>query len=293
MSPGEIEARARSRFGEPNRRLSTRVELRYGRKGSLAVQLVGSKAGLWYDHEAVRGGSLLSRDERPDDHRDLTASQRRQIRDDEQRRHRVADVLERCIDPDGTPVVAYLRRRGITRDLPHSIRFCRRPYGMAALAQDGGGGVRAVQITYLTDDGRKARRPDGVQKRTLAACENWVAIAAVRFPGSRGVVLCEGVETALSVWQATGRTVWACLGPAGIGRIFVPGTGAITIARDGDAPDSKADLFYQRILDERVKRRKILVAQPPVGQDYNDILQMPDGEEMIRESIRRARPWPT
>jgi hypothetical protein len=45
--------------GQPNRRLSNRDELRFGRKGSLVITLTGSKAGLWFDHETGVGGDPL------------------------------------------------------------------------------------------------------------------------------------------------------------------------------------------------------------------------------------------
>ncbi len=53
-----IESKAFDRWGEPNRRLSTRSELRFGRQGSVAVQLTGEKAGTWYDFEEDEGGYL-------------------------------------------------------------------------------------------------------------------------------------------------------------------------------------------------------------------------------------------
>src|SRR5262249_11420354 len=45
--------------GEPNRALSTRREMRWGRKGSFSLQLDGPKAGLWFDHELGRGGDII------------------------------------------------------------------------------------------------------------------------------------------------------------------------------------------------------------------------------------------
>jgi hypothetical protein len=43
-------------LGDPNRRLSTKTEWRYGSRGSLAVDL---KKGAWFDHEAGQGGGVL------------------------------------------------------------------------------------------------------------------------------------------------------------------------------------------------------------------------------------------
>src|SRR5271166_3748424 len=46
-------------LGKPNRQLSNKRELRFGRKGSLAVVTYGTKAGSWYDYENDVGGDLL------------------------------------------------------------------------------------------------------------------------------------------------------------------------------------------------------------------------------------------
>jgi putative DNA primase/helicase len=47
-------------LGEPNRALSSKRELRFGRKGSLAVVIEGVKSGQWYDHEVGVGGDLIN-----------------------------------------------------------------------------------------------------------------------------------------------------------------------------------------------------------------------------------------
>jgi putative DNA primase/helicase len=47
---------ARAILGEPNNTLSTRTQLRFGQHGSIAVDIRGSKAGSWFDHESQQGG---------------------------------------------------------------------------------------------------------------------------------------------------------------------------------------------------------------------------------------------
>src|SRR5271165_6695958 len=42
--------------GEPNAALSSELELRYGTRGSLSVDLI---KGTWFDHEANCGGGVL------------------------------------------------------------------------------------------------------------------------------------------------------------------------------------------------------------------------------------------
>jgi hypothetical protein len=51
-----IEDIARRLLGTLNERLSSREQLRFGRNGSVAVEIAGDKLGQWYDHEAAVGG---------------------------------------------------------------------------------------------------------------------------------------------------------------------------------------------------------------------------------------------
>ena len=50
---------ARALFGDPNTKLSTAAELRYGEHGRLSVRLAGERAGQWYDFRDGRGGGVL------------------------------------------------------------------------------------------------------------------------------------------------------------------------------------------------------------------------------------------
>jgi hypothetical protein len=51
-----MEAVVRKLLGEPNRRLSTKDELRFGTHGSLSVDL---QKGTWFSHEDGDGGGVL------------------------------------------------------------------------------------------------------------------------------------------------------------------------------------------------------------------------------------------
>lgn len=50
---------ARALLGEPNRALSSKTQLRFGTKGSLAIEIAGEAAGSWFDHENGVGGGML------------------------------------------------------------------------------------------------------------------------------------------------------------------------------------------------------------------------------------------
>src|SRR4051794_18925625 len=46
-------------LGAPNKALSSKTELRYGNKGSIAITIQGGKIGVWYDHENGTGGDAI------------------------------------------------------------------------------------------------------------------------------------------------------------------------------------------------------------------------------------------
>ncbi len=276
-SPDQIRIEACRRFGEPNKFLSSARQLRFGKKGSLAVELHGDKAGVWFDHEAQKGGHIrLAGDEpyqRP--------ARQRVIRHDSESASSLARALEQMQQAAGTAAELYLRSRGITNWPAHSIRFCRHPYGLLGLAQDAAGTIRAAQVVYLTDSGHKAGF--AVPKRTFTACSGWHRIAAVHLPGRGETILCEGIETGLSIWCSLEprRPVMICLGIAGLRELRVPQR-RITIARDGDAPDSPADRFIRSAVGTRAVTQRVRVATPPPGQDFNDVLVHQGPAEVAR-----------
>jgi phage/plasmid primase-like uncharacterized protein len=368
---GRIAELARQLCGEPNRDLSNAQQLRFGTRGSVAVEIAGDGAGRWFDHEQRVGGDGL---EMVKQRRGLTngaaldwarqwlgwppgrtrrrkisapepppvmniasmpapdtpppapapqtdppqtgmlsgdaqaaggdgngdpwvptsaSNNAKKIAEDAKRAAKVAQIVASSKDPHGTRVEIYLRRRGITQTpLPPSICYLPHAYNgygaLVALATDAQGQVQGLQQIYLTDDGRKA--PLKVQKRTNKARDGWSDIAAVRMPGHPPIILCEGVETALSVWQATGQETWACLGISNIGRAPLPDGVPVIIARDGDEPNSKADQqLRQAVTMLRSQGRDVSVAEPPPGQDFNDILQS-GGDETVRMLIATTRP---
>jgi P4 family phage/plasmid primase-like protien len=306
-----IEALARSLCGEPNAALSTATQFRYGRKGSLAIEIAGDRKGRWYDHEADVGGDGLELIRHRLGHANGQAvdwargwlGQPRQPGTSGRsaalpaaapngRAAAVAEILRKSGPIGATAGALYLRNRGITADPPDSLRFRTNAFdrygALVALATDAGGDVLAVQQIYVTEDGRKA--PVAVDKRTNKAVDGWSERASVRLPGRAPLVLAEGVVTALSIWQATGQETWACLGIANIGRAPVPAGAAVIIARDGDAVDSPADRqIHRAVAALRHRGHAVTIAVPPRGKDFNDTL-VEHGEAAVRSLIAGASP---
>jgi phage/plasmid primase-like uncharacterized protein len=324
MMNDRIAHLARELLGEPNRELSSAQQLRFGTKGSVAVEIDGANKGRWYDHEHGAGGAGLeliayrlgldgkaawdwarnwlgepdagpSWRATPRASRAGSASGAAQPKEPtpEERAEKVAEIVRRSESLVSTPVLAYLRHRGITAAPPDCIRYRQYAYrqfgAMVALATDAAGAVLAIQQVYLTAEGKKA--PVNPVKRTNKAVDGWAERAAVRLPGREPLVLCEGVETALSVWQATGQEVWACLGVANIGRAPVPANATVIIARDGDPPGSKAEGMIARAASQLAHRgMTVLIATPPEDQDFNDVL-VREGEAAVRNRIDGAEPF--
>ena len=284
---------------------TTRMELAAARwtsfVGSVTVigtrRLIGRKAGWAGDAginptraESIRRSVTLKSPLKRNHSRISRASrEKRNLSEEPENRHsagrnaeneiwrtKVDDILASCQSTLGTPVEQYLRTtRGIGATPPDCIRY--RPsafksFGaLVALATDVEGEVLAVQQIYLTEQGTKA--PVDVVKRTNKAVDMWAEKAAVRFPGPGPLILAEGVETAMSIWQATGRETWACLGIANIGRAPVPDSAPVVIARDGDEPGSKADrALVQAVNALRARGHSVCVAVPPTREDFNDVL---------------------
>jgi len=178
-------------------------------------------------------------------------------------------------------VESYLKTRGLfLHNIPKSIRYhpnlYHRPTGkcfpamVSAVTKYGSDDVLALHRTYLKADGSgKANvSPD---KMMLGQVKGGaVSLAA---PCST-LILAEGIETALSVFAATGTHTWACLSTSGLINIEVPPlnlTQKIIIAADADiAGVNAANTLAVRLV---VSGYLVKIAIPAEqGADFNDLL---------------------
>ena len=180
---------------------------------------------------------------------------------------------ESCPAP-GTLVETYLVSRSITFPPPPSLRFhpsLKYPYvgrfpAMVAGVQDPDGHTVAIHRTYLRPDG-KGKAP--VDDPKLALAPNKYCAVRLALAGPK-LAIAEGIETALSVQQATGLPTWAVLGTSGMGTVIVPPQAReITVCTDsGEAGERAARKAANRFAREgRVAR----IAKPRLG-DFNDDL---------------------
>ena len=177
----------------------------------------------------------------------------------------------------GTIAEAYLRERGITCELPRTLRFhpqcwhgptARRWPAMVAAVQ--GADAAAVHRTWL--------RPDGTGKADIDPAKAMLgatAGGAVRLTdGLSRLVVCEGIETALSLSCGlldAPAAIWAALSTSGLRGLRLPARpGRLTIAPDGDGPGRES----AHALAERAHGLgwQVGILDPGDGCDFNDIL---------------------
>ena len=227
---------------------------------------------------------------------------------------RIAMYLWRHAGPiEGTPAEAYLTGRKLTgshdavRWLPPlapadhpdiSIKSGRRllsivrpheTHGcLVALATDSTGSGQAVQRVFLDPDGAAHRDASGNKvKRSLASLRG----AAVKLSGNPDIlILAEGIETAWSLWMATGFETWACLGSmANIGTVEGIAGRNVVVAADGDREGSPAHKALNKALAAVAERvASVKLAVPPVGLDWQDIHQTV-GLDAVRAGVHSAR----
>jgi hypothetical protein len=255
-------------MGEPNRGMSSKRELRFGRHGSLAIAIAGPKAGLWHDHEIGEGGDLFKLIERE---RRVGFADALKIAADllampEQPRHAPQfrpvpstsrpgtsassndwlDIWREAVDPCGTPVTTYLARRNVP--LPdeaagEAIRFHPRckfglhrvPCMVALVRNIETNKPQAIHRTALDLAGNKIEI-DGMDRMGLGPVHGGAVKLSPEVTTCVG--LAEGIESALSmrsVPQFGASPVWSLLSAAGIKAFPVlSGIETIWIAVDHD-----------------------------------------------------------
>ncbi len=183
-----------------------------------------------------------------------------------------------------TPVDVYLRERGLKPGpdgwplslryhpaLKHSYTGLLLPSLVAAITIWPGRSVGGIHRTFLRLDG-KGKAPITKPKMMIGRCGG----GAVRLaPIGPELVLSEGIETGLSVQQATGLPVWATLGTSGLRSVILPPeVKTVIVAADGDqAGEEAAQETARRFIAEG---RTVKIAHPPQGMDFNDLLLKPE-----------------
>jgi uncharacterized protein (DUF927 family) len=203
----------------------------------------------------------------------------------------------------GTLVETYLGSRGISAPdpAPDCLRFSPKlvhsnhQFFPATIAlptnPKTGAPIGGIQRTFLAWSGKgKAQVEKNEQKMSLGPTKGGVIRLAEPIEG-KPLILGEGVETVLTVMEATGLPGWATLGTGGLANLELPDTvtDVIVLAENDGGPNEKALAKAIPALIERGV--KVLVARPPPGlKDFNDLVNGKSGHtpEAGRPVVRQA-----
>lgn len=193
--------------------------------------------------------------------------------------------------PENTAVETYLRGRGITIPIPATIRYLRNakhsgtrllsPAMIAGVTVWPGKKVEAVHRTFLAADGTRKSQVTPNKMALGPAKGGAVRLAQV----TEKLAVGEGIETMLSVSQATGLPSWAALGTAGLVNLKLPDlplAAAITICADNDENEAGQKAAREAARRWHAEGRRVRIAVPPTaGMDFNDLLNLPENVVML------------
>ncbi len=197
-------------------------------------------------------------------------------RDDARRTAMALAIWQSSTSASGTLMAAYLASRGILLPPSDALRFhsgLKHPSGsfwpaMVALVTTGiDGEPVAVHRTFLARDG-SGKAPVDPRKMMLGPCRCGV----VRLANPADVLMVgEGIETCLAAMQATGQPAWAALSTSGLRSLDLPHDVCnVIVLADGDKPGEAAAQDCARRW--RREGRRVRIARPPNGLDFNDLL---------------------
>lgn len=200
-----------------------------------------------------------------------------QGRDDSDRTRSALRIWRAAVSASGTLVETYLRSRGLVLPLPPAIRFhpalkhpggSRWPAMVALVTRGPRSEPTAVHRTFIARDG-SGKAPIEPAKLSLGPCRGGV----VRLADPGDVLMVgEGIETCVAAMQATGYPAWACLSTSGLRNVVLPAEFTeVIILADGDNPGEVA--AQQCALRLKREGRRVRIARPPAGLDFNDLLK--------------------
>lgn len=128
------------------------------------------------------------------------------------------EIISKTVPLDGTLAEHYLREeRSLKGELPESLRYLppgtKFHYGdkdrsirdgaLAAIATDSDGNQKAVQVTYLTKEGKRAETPEGDKFPKISyGSLKGACVELQTGHKNEPVTIAEGIETALSLKEA-------------------------------------------------------------------------------------------
>lgn len=186
----------------------------------------------------------------------------------------------------GTPAEIYLRRRGIFTQIPNTLRFhpnCKHHiYGPsnALVAHISGAAQFAIHRTFITPEGLKQ---EWNPAKTMLGSVKGGAVHITSNPNATTLVVCEGIETALSLvpsFQDSNTNIWAALSASGLKTLILPPTQTLRhnnttptliIAIDNDETGKNAAKHLAERATEAGYAVQILAPETKYN-DFNDMI---------------------
>ena len=309
IGPEALARLAEQLFGAPNRAMSGAICTRFGRRGSLAVR---PAEGVFYDHERGEGGGVLDMLVLAGVATDRSMAARwleqwmghpllgdnpplprtRSTKSDAAQMAKKIDVAfnlwSRATPIAGSLADTYLRRGrcihaslldasirflGAAPHMPYNAGGRRLPAMISAVVNSNGSFIGA-HITYLSRTG--LAKAETKPNRKVVGLARGGHIPLV--PGTR-LVIGEGVESALSAWEAAqlcseASDLGAIAGLSAVGLAnfdWAPGTVELVIAPDQDASGAGEDAALRLARRADAAGLGVSFLRPPAGwKDWND-----------------------
>jgi hypothetical protein len=132
-------------------------------------------------------------------------------------------------------------------------------------------GPIAIHRTFIARDGA-GKAPVEPSKMILGPCHGGVVRLAER---GEVLMVAEGIETGLAAMQATGHAAWAALSTSGLRGLDLPrDVRDVIVLADGDDPGRSGGAGL-RLARWKQEGRRVRIARPPQGLDFNDLLVRP------------------
>jgi len=248
----QIEAIAAAIFHKPTSRNGH--QLRYGRHGSVVVDIAGPKAGLYYNFETGEGGDAIDLVKRTyglefkdavtmcDQLAGLTTydfcarprAAPYQNHDRTQRKAWALDIWGECVSLCGTPGEDYFVNKRKIDIGPLNVNHCLRWHNgqktiVGLMRSPLNGNPVGIQRIYPKDGTKKMLGTKGV-------------VCLTPFTEvTHGLGICEGVVDGLVLLAIEQAPIWCAMDCGSISSFpLVPGIESLTIFADNDAPGIKA-----------------------------------------------------
>lgn len=303
-----IQSLALHLLGDPNREHSSKIDWRYGRKGSFSIVVDGPKRGSCYDHEEQKGGDALwfvqrCRGGTCRDAMDFSVDwlgkapeerepvQRKPDKDepeltDPEKTARALQIFDQGVPLAGTIGQTYFESRrawpGIELEDIRFHPFC--PFGkgrklpciVALMRNIITNEPQAIHRTAILPDGSDKDERWGLPKKMFA---NALGTAIKLFADAdvtSVLSLAEGLENGLSVARFGWIPIWVAGSSGAIGSFPVlPGVEALHIFADNDERKRRIGLAKARECAAiwQGSGREARIHLPPEGLDWNDVVR--------------------